>query len=383
MKRDFFKIFISIIILTLFVNCTNKGGAKFRLEIDGASKKQVVLSFLDVNKLVTIDTLKTNKLGVVSKNVELPDNSPNFYYISYNGKNIATLLLSPGDNLEIKVDTLGENITVNGSKECELYLQIDKDFKKSQKEFDSLVTKLLEYQDLGDKVNQENISYELGRFYVREKREALKNIVSNPYSFTNVVLLYRQFSDNLPLFSALTDGVYFLKVADSLKTLYPNSLFVKALEKEANNLTKTMQMNERLKNLSEIPFPEISLPDIKANKQSLSSLFGRPFILLFWHSGDIAQKMFNAELKSIYEKYQGKKLEIYAVCVDTDKAYWASLISHLPWINVCDGLGENSAALVTYNITKLPSMFIFDKEGDVVDKDVYDLDKLDYIISKL
>ena len=55
----------------------------------------------------------------------------------------------------------------------------------------------------------------------------------------------------------------------------------------------------------------------------------------------------------------------------------------LPWINVCDGLGANSIALHTYGITTLPTMFVFNKEGDVVAKNVFDKAALDKELSKL
>jgi hypothetical protein len=106
-------------------------------------------------------------------------------------------------------------------------------------------------------------------------------------------------------------------------------------------------------------------------------------MLLFWSASDNAQKMLNAELLQLYNKYKGKGFQIYEVCVDTDKTNWASVVRNLPWINVCDGMGASSVAISTYNVANVPSMFLFDKNGTIAGKDIFNMKNLDIAISKL
>jgi peroxiredoxin len=187
------------------------------------------------------------------------------------------------------------------------------------------------------------------------------------------------------LFGEITDVAYFKRVADSLKSVYPNSVYVKSLEEEALRLENVMALNNRIKAAEELAYPELSLPDTQAQTQKLSKLLGKPFVLVFWTSTNAEQKMFNHDLKEIYKKYSPKGLQIYQVSADVDKAAWATVVKEqeLPWINVCDGFGAQSLALQTYGIQKLPSMFIFDKEGTIVAKDKFNKAALDNELSKL
>ena len=42
----------------------------------------------------------------------------------------------------------------------------------------------------------------------------------------------------------------------------------------------------------------------------------------------------------------------------------------LPWISVSDLRGEASPAVGTYNVTKLPTSFLINKEGSIVARDI-------------
>ena len=110
---------------------------------------------------------------------------------------------------------------------------------------------------------------------------------------------------------------------------------------------------------------------------------GKPFILLFWDPSKNEQKMFNAELEQIYNQFKGRGLEIYSVCITSDKAYWNSIVSRFPWINVCDGMGVNSPALVAYNISTLPTLFIFNKKGEIAARDIFDKNGLTKAVSSV
>jgi peroxiredoxin len=130
--------------------------------------------------------------------------------------------------------------------------------------------------------------------------------------------------------------------------------------------------------------PDISLYDVNAKVRNLSELDGKVIILSFWSTTEPTHKIFNAELKELYDKYKNRGLEVYQVCADTDKTAWASQVKAqgLEWVSVCDP-GNMSGTLNLYNITNIPTLYIIDKKGDIVDKDVFDMSKLEKVISKL
>ena len=188
----------------------------------------------------------------------------------------------------------------------------------------------------------------------------------------------------LPIFGDAKDALLFKRAYDSLKVVYPKSPYIVALLEEVRSRENILIMNDKLSEAPELGYPDISLPDLNSKVRSLSDLQGKAVILYFWSSEDVKQKMFNKELVELYSKYNKKGLEIFQVCVDADKTSWATSVAtqKLPWINVCDGLGANSAAVRTYNIQNVPSLFVISKEGEIVARDLSGK-KLDALINKL
>lgn len=377
------KAIISGLIVLSAVACGKRDTAVVNVDIPGAASKEIIVSKLAVNQVKVVDTVKTGASGQGKFKVQLSD-GPNFYYLSYNRKKLASLLLKPGDKVKISVDTLGNNLTISGSDESVLLSTIEQDLQRTVARFDSLSLLLVDVAGK-DEERAKELRLELGKLYVKHKQGAIRSIIGNPYSFTNISLLYQQFTENLPVFADTKDGLFMKRVYDSLQPLYPNSVYVKALKSDINKYDNMMALSERFAAAGESDFPEITLPDVNANKISLSSLAGKPFLLLFWSNQDVNQKLYNQDLVDLYKKYQASGFEIYQVCIDTDKTAWATLVKEqkLPWVNVCDGLGAASPAVASYNVTTVPTLFLFDRSGKITAKNVFAKAKLDAEIAKV
>lgn len=366
-------------------SCGPKDSATVSVDVQGAGSKEVVLSKLHVNQVKVLDTLKLNSNGTGKFTVAVGEQTPDFFYVSYNRKRLASLVVKGGDKVSISVDTLGNNLDIKGSDESVRLAEIEGKVHEFTAAFDSLSYELVSAVEAKDSKKAEELQYAIGRHFIKYKRAAVTEIMKNPYSFANVSLMYQKLNENLPLFGDITDVAYFKRVADSLQTVYPNSVYVKSMQEEAARLENVMALNNRLKTAQEQAYPELSLPDTKAQTQKLSSLLGQPFVLIFWTVSNAQQKMFNHDLKELYAKYNPKGLQIYQVSADVDKAAWATVVKEqeLPWINVCDGFGVQSMALHTYGVKTLPTMFIFDKKGDIVAKDKFTKAALDKELAKL
>ena len=209
--------------------------------------------------------------------------------------------------------------------------------------------------------------------------------MENCKSLTVVPVFYQTFGDNVPVFSQLTDAIHFSNISDSLATVYPESEYVKLLKKQADERRSQMELTARLQTADQIGFPDVMLPDMKGQKVSLSSVEAKVVLVQFWTASEAAQKMFNVELlKSIYNDYHKKGLEIYQVALDPDKGNWANVVKEqqLPWINVCDGRGANSPYALLYNIGALPATYII-ADGELVDGKIVDEKSLRKFIEKL
>lgn len=377
-------ILATLVCLGAF-SCSNNKSAVIDINLKGAPQKEVVVSKLNINQVKILDTLKTNNSGKAKIEVTQEDGSPNFYYLSYGRKKLASLLLQPGDRVSVSVDTLGNGLKVEGSNETLLLIENENKLMQSVAKFDSLSVELIKAIDNNLSKEAEDIRFKLGRLYVAQKQNAIKSIMRNPYSFSNINILYQQFTENLPVFAGEHDGLYTKRVYDSLVTLYPNSIYLKSLQNDVALYEGNLRLKERMGEVEEANFPNISLPNVNAEKIELASLQGNPFILFFWSNQDVNQRLYNKELKDIYTKYKNQGLKIYQVCLDNDKTAWATAVKDqgLEWINVCDGLGTMSPVIGLYNITEVPTMFIFNKEGDLIAKNVFDKDKLDNQIAKI
>lgn len=381
------KIIISSLAVLLAVSCGSNENTVINGDIAGAGagSGEVVLSKLDIDKINVVDTIRTSPDGRFSYKATLKEGAPEFYYLSYNRKKLVSLLLKAGDKVSVKTDTSGKDAQIEGSDESVLLGQIENEMARSAASFDSLSAELARATTAKDQQAVERLKYELGAVYVRQKRAAIAAVMRNPHSFSNINVLYQQFNEALPVFGDIKDVIYFQRAYDSLQPVYPASPYIGILKGEIDRRSNLLELNAKVAELEEKAFPDLSLPDTQSRSRSLSELTGRPFILIFWSAADLAQKAFNQELKQLYETFHPKGLEIYSVSVDVDKTAWATAVreQELPWINVCDGLGENSPAVGTYNIKKVPALFIFDKEGDIVDKDIFELKRLNEILRSL
>ena len=332
--------------------CTPKAQIKGTLE--GAPEDKVVVKLLDLNNYTVLDTLRTDASGNYSCKVKIEKGQPEFVYLYHGDNKIASLLLQAGDAVSVKSDLKG-NYTVEGSEESEKLRQIDNDYNA----YLSAVSSMTETADIA-------------KAFVDYYRKCLRYITQNPYSLTVVPVMFQTIDGQTPVFNQTTDALRFRAAADSLLSVYPNSKYAQALDREAASRLKVMDLSTRLDGASEVGFPDIELPDVNGQKVALSSVDAKVVFLYFWTSQVSEQTLFNMDMmKPLYEDFHSSGLEIYAVCIDADKALWASVVKNqgLNWINVNDGLGTASPALPLYNVSKVPSLFVIE-DGSLASLDV-------------
>ena len=350
------------------VGCSKNNGAQVNAQIEGAGNAEVVLYQLAVNQVKTVDTIKTGADGKFSYTVAMPEAAPDFYYLTYKGNKLASLVLKAGDKVSVKVDTLGAGLAIEGSEESLLLGQYEKGLATVSAQMAQMSEQMNAAIEKKDLAAAEELKIKMGKSYVNYRRDLIKTIMENPYSFANINALYQQVGQQLPVFSSENDYLLVERVHDSLATLYPSSVYLQSLKEQISGAKNAIALAEKIYEAETKSFPNLSLPDINAKNIELSSLEGKPFILMFWTISEPSQKMFNNDLKELYRKYRSSGLEIYQVSLDEDKTAWASAVKdqQLPWISVCDGKGPASPAVVAYNLLTVPTMFVFNAKGDLV-----------------
>ncbi len=321
--------------------CSDK--AHIRGTLAGAPDKKLIVKQLDINVYKDLDTVKTAADGSFRYDVKVAAGQPEFIYLFYGDTRIAALLLEKGETAVVEADTLGR-YSVSGSEGSSELAKVDKAYADF-------------IQALADNAEEPSA---MTKIYVQHYRDCVRYVLEHPYSLTTVPVFFERLGQSY-VFSQNSDALLVRRVADSLATVYPDSRYVKALEKEAARREQLMELNAQLQNATEASFPDIVSTDINGERKALSEVEGRVILVHFWDATDAAQKMLSIDaLLPLYKEFHPRGFEIFSICVTPDKPEWASsvLAQKLPWINVNDGLGAASPAVITYGVTQLPDSFL-------------------------
>lgn len=377
------RFLLSLSIITIIASCSNKNSAKVSINVEGSSDStQIVVAKLAVNKMVVVDTIAL-KHGQANYKTNCAVGAPDFYYFFSGESKIASVVLKGGDVIKIVTNLEGEVSEIKGSEDAEKFAEIEREGDSVSKAMYHLYDALLEAQQANDQPKVAEVSKELGQMYVKYKQSVTKYILSNPTSITIIPLVYKRLTPTLPLFGEVNDIFILKSVFDSISKVYPNSPYIIALGEDIKNRESYMEFERKVTQAQELKYPDISLYDQYGKVRSLSELDGKVIILSFWSIAEPTHKIFNAELKELYAKYSKKGLEVFQVSIDPDKTAWATIVKDqkLDWVSVIDP-ANLSKTLDLYNVTKVPAIYVIDKKGDIVEKNVFDIKKLEEVISK-
>jgi len=350
--KSYSKALMAVALTAAVVSCGKNTRLTGRLH-EGAGE-QVIVKLLDVNRFQVLDTVKVDDKGNFSYALDIEAGKPEFIYLFHGERQIASLLLQKGDKVQVETDTLGA-YSVEGSEESNKLQKVENAYQAFQRD----MLRILSQESHPDQA--------LSRRYVAYYRDRLAYVMGNSHSLTVVPVLFQQVNPSFAVFSQPTDGLLMKNVCDSLKTIYPASRYVKALEKEAERRISLMEINNRLQKAGEVGYIDVNLPGIDGKDVKLSNVLGKVTMVYFWAS-TAEQKMFNlSSLVPLYEEFHKKGFEIYAVSLDSDKGAWAAAVRNqqLPWVNVCDTRGVQSPYVMSYGIGSLPMVwFIVDGSID-------------------
>ncbi len=354
--KKYSRIILAAAVVIAASSCSDK--VRISGSLKDAPETDIVVKQLAGSSFKVVDALKTNASGEYSYKMKVSEGQPEFVYIFRGDTKLASLLLQKGDRVTVASDTLG-NYSVEGSEESEKLRRTEKEFSAFMGEFTSAL--------------EEGNSQAASKKYIEYYRRCVRYIMENSKSMTSIPVLYQKINENFPVFSQATDAIHFRTVHDSLSKIYPDSKYVAALAREAENRFKTMNLDIRMRNATETGFPDLELPSIDGTKKKLSEVGSKVVLVYFWEAANASQKMFNQDvLLPLYKEFNPKGLEIYSVSLDTEKGVWASAVNSqkLPWINVCDGLGASSQSVILYNLSQgLPVAYVI-KDGELLNESI-------------
>ena len=366
---------ISIALLAVaavFMGCNKGNKATIQGRFFGEGKRSVYLEQLSPGNNKIVDSVQSSSKGSFRFKVEFKDETPAFYNVRMGGS-FVPLLVAPGE--KVAVDAVGNiynNYTVRGSEGSMLMRELSHETIRTIQRMDSIANL---FETTKDDAERQRLGVEHYETSVRFKQDVIKFVVRNSNSLAVIVPFFQPIDGSTYIFDAAEDMVYLKMITDSLGARYPNSPYVRSLRYDISVLNQAMSMDSLLTSgeLQEIDFPDIEMKDAVGKSHRLSDLKGNVILLDFTTTGDADVKRINRDMVEIYEKFAPKGLEIYQVSLDMSKVDWMNSLAEtkLPWISVCDFMGSDSPAVKSYNVQKVPSNFLIDRSGDIVDRDLY------------
>ncbi|MBN2597656.1 TlpA disulfide reductase family protein [Labilibaculum sp.] len=371
------KLLLALPIL-LFWACSQKDLVKIEGKIDNAEGKVLYFDRLNTTGVEILDSITLDEEGRFRFKEE--NTKPEFYLLRLSNGKLITLLAEANESILVysKSENMGKDYIVEGSKGSKLVKELNDKLNATKDQLAGI------RKDLEEKKNDPNystISQNLLADYVKalqsQRDFSIDFIMKNATSLSSYMALYQKLDDKTFTLNE-NDDIKFVKiVASSMKALYPEHDYTKAilsnlsdLEKRLTNLKMSQLIQEKGSN-----FPDVTLPDSKGKEVTLSSLQGKFIVLSFWASQDANSRKQNANLKKIYDKFNKKGLEIYQISVDQDEKLWTKAIQEdqLNWINVCDLKNGSAMATRLFNIQSVPSNYLLDQKGEIVGKNLFGL----------
>ncbi len=358
------------LVAALFLCGCRSSKVKISGRFVGNEAKTVYLEQVTPLAQSAIDSTLLDAQGNYRFLLKTAPQSPGLYNIVYNGERIP-LFLAAGDRVEVgSVGNVVRNYTVAGSEESELLRRFYQAFVTGAQNLDKLAQRFSE-AGLTEAARQSLIK-EYTTEYYRIRREQLHFIIEHKASLAAVYALYQRLPGDTYLFNGDSDVVYFRTVAEALEQSHPESPYLQSLLAEITRMDARINLSSHI---TETGYPDLEMSDIYGKKIRLSSLLGKVVLLDFWSAELGNSNVLNAELKEIYAKYAhaNTPFEVYQVAIDTSKPAWITAVQEqqLPWISVSDLRGKASTSLGMYNVQKLPTNFLIDKEGTLVARDIY------------
>ncbi|MCU0458412.1 MAG: AhpC/TSA family protein [Bacteroidales bacterium] len=353
----------------LLGGCSNENKITITGSLTSPMEGMVYLDQSEVDRSAAVDSAEI-KRGRFRFTREVT--GPEFFQVRFPGNEFVGLLVMPGEkiNLEFGKKPLAMNYTVAGSPGSEDIRFLDQQLLVTKTRLDSV-------RSIYNSLTSEEIALrgtELEQAFVdivdTQRKFNIKFIIENISSMSAIQALYQRIDENTYVLYQPRDLQYLKIVSDSLSVRYPVSRHVRALKENVTTELNRMYIDRMATLASQLPGTNTKpeLPDINDRMISVSSLKGKYVLVSFWSTASPESMNELPVLRSIYNAYHSRGLEIYQVSLDTDIERWKNVVrfEEIPWISVREADPERPVYSRMMNITSLPSNLLYDQEGNII-----------------
>lgn len=389
MKTSFLSLFAVLFLLIGISSCNKEKKPQFILQgtISGADSATLYLERLSLNETTLLDSTKLDSEG----KYKFEHTAPQFgeFYLLKLGNKVINVAIDSTETVTINAEksTFAGKYTVEGSKNTVKIKEVVLAQNKLEMEMRNLT------KELQDKTISQNDYVEKIQSAINEYKELATNIIREDYNSLAAYFALFQKVDDLLIFDPYQKGDRSLFQATATIWLQtrPDSPRSKQLEtfvlSVLSEIRNQAKIAEKLQTESDVAkqdienFYNISLPDITGKKIELGAMKGKAIILDFTAYQADYSPAHNILLNKVYEKYK-TQVEIYQVSFDADEHLWKNAAYNLPWTCVWDARSFSSEYVTKFNIKGLPTAFLINKNGDIVQR-LYSFQEIESALKKV
>jgi peroxiredoxin len=341
--------------------------------IDDRQEEYIKLWITEVSTPRLVDSALISKKGEFKFITTNPSAEPHFYQLGFSRSDFITLLAEPGENITIEFSDskAREGYIVTGSEESEKIKMLDEKLQASIRAIDSLRPHYIEELDDPQYAEEAGpVEEQIAAIIDEQRTTNISFILANLNSMSSVMALYQRFHEESYVLGEQRDLQFMKLLTDSLSVRYPESKRVKAMAEDFQRELNQLRINQMIREAEQREPITIdpALPTPGGNIIQLSSLTGRYVLVTFWSALAEECHTENDLLKNLYQKYKSRGFEIYQINIDDSEEVWRKAVTfeELPWISVRDSDGMRSKYLSLYNIQRLPSGFLYDRDGEIM-----------------
>lgn len=350
-KRISVKISAAVLSLAALFSLTGCGEARFKVsgEVEGGADKSLVLEKSDFHgRWIPVDSVKIGGSGKYSIKSDAPA-SPEIYRLRLDD----SFIYFPVDSVENLVinspaSGFGTDFTVEGTEQAANLASFEKELQKL---------------DVKNDAAKEQFKKDTYNKYLKDSQGSIIGY----YVLTKIV-------DGKPLYDpeSPADVKYYAAVATAFDQFRPNDPHTPMLRHVALGAVRRQnseQGKSRVLEAEEITLIDVELPDEDGKNVKLSDVAknGKPTVLIFAMMNEPESPALNIALSDLYNRLGGR-VNFYHVSLDADHYAWREAARNLGWITVIDQAGQTSDALRNYNVSALPTFYIYDASGSLSDR---------------
>ena len=348
------KIFYLFLIVCTAFSCTNKGGYQIKgtSDLQWLNGKTIYLTNLESMDIFDIDSTIVKNGKFTFKGVsDTAKFGGIWFFDEENSQKTRRMLILENGNIDVKIVSADE-IFVSGTELNDIY----SDYLKIITELYQKMSKAADISEVeADKVITEIIEFDFNF------------CLKNAKNFVGKTIFLQSFYN----FSA------------EQKEQITN-LFDEETKKEEQFAAIIASIEQEKKVAVGQQFTDFAMPTLQGDTLKLSDFVGKTDYVLvdFWASWCAPCIRSFPALKSVYEKYQGKRFEILGVSLDDKQSAWQGAITryNLAWKHVSDLKSWQCEAAQIYVVSSIPCTILIDKNGKIVGRNLHPMEIEDILI---